>query len=81
MAHAKKRKPTSILLRAIFENGAAPIRPSDTVIHADLTRRLGDVTPPYTGPVVIDVTFSPVDIGRQGSAQAPPPQVAQVTVL
>jgi hypothetical protein len=66
MAYAKNKKPTSILLRAIFENGAVPVRLSDTVIHADFTRRLDEGTPQHSGPIVIDVTFSSVDIPHQG---------------
>jgi hypothetical protein len=66
MAYANKQKPTSILLKAIFENGAAPVGLSDTVVHTDFTRRLDEAAPLYTGSVVIDVTFSPVDIARQG---------------
>jgi hypothetical protein len=65
MAYANRQKPTSILLKAIFENDAVPVRRSDTVIHTD-TRRLDEVTPLYAESVVIDVTFSPVDIPHQG---------------
>jgi hypothetical protein len=66
MAYAKKHKPTSILLKAIFENGAAPVRLLDAEILADLARRLDEAAPQYSGPVVIDATFSVVDVPHQG---------------
>lgn len=62
MAYAKRQKPTSILLKAIFENGAVPVRLLDAVIRADFARRLDEGSPQHSGPIVIDATFSVVDI-------------------
>ena len=70
MAYMRKEKPTSILLKAIFEHGDGLCERSDAVIITEISRRCDDVAPLYSRPTVIDVAFNLVDVARQARGRA-----------
>jgi hypothetical protein len=58
--YAKKRKPNSSFVMAMFERGAVSFRLSATATLGDVAERVGDIGTSRIGaPVAIDVTFNP----------------------